>query len=429
MTGQQTLIARGALGIFAGITSGVACASSFPRRLSKADFDRGVSLAFSISRLGLFGLIFFLLRIPPRGDVPSYYWPEAGSVLHGLLPYRDFPSSYAPLHPYLDALAIRIWHNPLAITLLAILIEITLLPLWFRFGRTILSEMEIRTAALLYLCSAISLQFVTVDGQDTVIVGVFVTLSLFFLSRGKELLSGASIGTAVATIKFLPLLYVPAFFLSLPRRWRWALGAAVPILVAYGTFVVMHLPILVPLQIEGDKKGAGSLPYVVESLLGVTIPSRIWDLLLIAVLVAIFILLARTLRGANAEARLRGVIFAIAALSLALLFFSKKSWPPYLMLTLFPICLSIDARRWFHVAGLAGFSVVAVVEHSYWATILNQLSAQDLHRGLLSGHAVYFIFLALELALIGGYGWLITLALRKIGSATKVAPSFLASIQ
>ncbi|QNI37789.1 glycosyltransferase family protein [Edaphobacter albus] len=423
MTGQQTLIARGALGVFAGIASVATCSSSFPRRLSKIDFDRGISLAFAVSRLGLFGLIFLLLRIPPRGDVPAYYWPEAQSILHGLLPYRDFPSSYAPLHPYLDALVIRIWHSPLAIILLSILAEIALLPLWFRFGRRILSETEIRTGALLYLCSAIGLQFVAVDGQDTVIVGVFVTLSLFLLSRRKELLSGATIGTAVAAIKFLPLLYVPAFFLALPRRWRWVVGMAIPILFIYGAFVAMHLPILVPLQIEGDKKGAGSFPYVVESLLGVTVPSRIWDLLLVAVLAAIFLLLARTLRGATPEVRLRGIVFAVAALSLALLFFSKKSWPPYLMLTLFPICLSIDARRWLHLAGLAGFSVIAVVEHSYWATILNQLTAQELHLGLLSGRTVYFVFLALELALIGGYGWLLSLALRKICSAKEFDPS------
>jgi hypothetical protein len=415
VTGYQTFIARGVLGVFAGVASTLACSLAYPRRLSKSTFDRSITLAFATSRLGIFGLIFFLLRLPPRGDVPAYYWPEALSILRGLLPYQDFPSSYAPLHGYLDAAAICLWHNPLAIVLLAILTEITVLPLWFRFGRAILSETEIRMAALLYLCSGIGLQFVAIDGQNNVMVAAFVTFSFYLVLRQKELFSGSAVGTAVAAIKFLPLLYGPAFFFALPRRWRWAIGMTLPIAIVYGSFVAMHLPILVPLQTEGNNQGAGSLPFLVESILGITISPRIWDILLIAVLAAIFVLLARATRGTTTEVRLRGIVFAVAALTLALLFFSKKSWPPYLMLALFPICLSVGARR-MQIIGFAGFSVVAVIEHSYWASLLNQLTAQALHQGLLSGQLIDIVFLFVEIALIAGYGWLLILSLRQLRS-------------
>jgi hypothetical protein len=423
LTGQQTLIARAALGVFAGAASIAACSSALLRRLPGPRFDRLATIAFYVSRFGLFGLIFFVLRIAPRGDVPGYYWPEANSALHGLLPYRDFLSSYAPLHSYLDAAAIGLWHNPLAIIFLAILAEAAILPLWLRFGRTFLSETELRTATLLYLTNAVSLQFVAVDGQDTVIVGVFLALSLFFLARQKEMFSGASLGAAVSTIKFLPLLFAPAFFLALSKRWRWAVGMMLPIVVVYGAFVAMRLPILTPLQREGNLKGAGNLPYVIESVFGVNLPSRLWDGILLVVLAILFFFLARAARGASPAVRIRVITFSLAALTMALLIFSKKSWTSYLMLTLFPICLLIEARRRFHLLLFALLGVIAVVEHSYWASILIQATAGQLHQGLIAGRPACFIFLTLELLLLAGYVWLLGLSLQCISSAQDGLPA------
>lgn len=421
MNGHQTLIARGAFGLLAGAASIVACSSATLRRLSDRSLNRLAILALPLSRLSLFAIIFLVLRLAPRGDVPSYYWPEALSALRGMLPYRDFVSSYAPLHPYLDAAVITLWHSPLAIILFSILAETAILPLWLHCGRRFLSREEIRTATLLYLSSAISLQFVTIDGQDTVIVAVALVLSLFFLARGKELLSGLPIGIAVAVLKFLPLLYAPAFFFSLRRRWRWTVGLLLPILAVYGFSAAIHLDILVPLRREGAVRGAGSLPYLIESLLGITLPSRLWDLLLLAVLASIFLFIYRVTRNASPETRLRVIAFSIPALTLALLLFSKKSWPPYLMLTLFPLGLLIDGRRRLEVAGFALVNFVAVTEHSYWSSLLAQLDANQLHRGLLSGHRTYFLFLTLELLLLAGYAWLLLVALNRIASA----PEFL----
>ncbi len=422
MTGQQTLIARGALAILAGAVSIPLSSSTYLRRLPSLRFDRLAAAAFLITRLGLFAAIFFILRLAPRGDVPAYYWPEALSVLRGQLPYRDFLSSYAPLHPYLDAIAVRIWHTPLAIILLAILVEAALLPLWLRFGRTLLSETELRTATLLYLSNAVSLQFVAVDGQDTIIVAVFFALSLLLLVRRRELISGVSVGTAIAAVKFLPLVYVPVFFLTLVRRWRWMAGFAIPVLLVYGTSVAMHLPILVPLQHEGNIKEASNLPYLVETLLGISLPSRLWDLFLLVALAALFFLVGQAARAASHTSRLRVVTFAFAAVTLTLLLFSKKSWPPYLMLALFPICLLLTSASKLQLSAFAGFSVVAVLEHSYWSTLLHQMPAQELHRGLLSGQPIYLLFLTLDLLLLAGYSWLLSLSLQRIRSAPHSLP-------
>jgi len=422
LTGQQTLIARGALGVLAGAASLAAVYNPRLRQLARPRFDRLVIAAFAVSRLGLFALIFLILRIAPRGDIPAYYWQEALSALHGLLPYRDFASSYAPLHPYLDALPVALWNSPLAIILLAILVEAALLPLWLRFGRELLSEQELRTGALLYLTSAISLQFVAVDGQDTVIISVLLTVALFFLARHRSLLSGTSAGVSVAAIKFLPLVYAPAFFFATPRRWRWAAGFSIPVVAVYGAFLLMRLPILTPLVQEGNLKCAGNVPFLIESLLGITLPSRLWDALLAGTFALIFYLVAKANQDAGLPGRLRAITFATAALTLALVLFSKKSWPPYLMLSLFPICMLVDLRRKTQVIGISAFSLIAVVEHSYWATLLHQLTAQELHQGLLSALPTYYVFLALQLFLLVGYGWLLAAAFRRILSSPEEAP-------
>jgi hypothetical protein len=176
LTGQQTLIARKALGVVVGATTLAVLSSPRLQHLTWPSFSRAVTAAFLLSRISLFSILFLVLGLAPRGDIPSYYWNEASNVLQGLLPYHDFVSSHAPLHSYL--------------------------------------------AALLYLTSAVSLQFVAVDGQATGIVGVLLTLALYFLAKQREPSSGASVGTAVAAIKFPPMIYVPAFLLAAPRRWR-----------------------------------------------------------------------------------------------------------------------------------------------------------------------------------------------------------------
>lgn len=168
MTGSQSLIARTSLSVMIGVVSIAVCSFRRLFSLPSQSFDRVLNVAFVLSRFGLYLVVFFILRINPRGDVVGFYWPEANSALDHLIPYRDFYSPYAPLHSYLDALAISIWNSRLAIILLAICVETLLLPLWLRIGRTFLTEHEMRLGALLYLTSAISVQFVTINGRHTV---------------------------------------------------------------------------------------------------------------------------------------------------------------------------------------------------------------------------------------------------------------------
>ena len=420
MTGQQTLFARVALGLVAAVCSLFLVVWPGLRRLSRPQFDRMLFVSFAVSRLGIFGLVFLVLRVAPRGDVPAYYLDQANQVLRHLLPYRDFVSSYAPLHPYLDAGLISLWHTPLAIMLFSVLVELLLLPLWMRAGREFLPEGELRVASLLYLASPVSLQFVAIDGQDNVVIAVLIALALLLILRSRVVEAGAALGASVAAVKFLPLLYAPAFFVAVPRRWRLVLGAGLVCGAVYGSFLLLHAPVLVPLTAEADLRSAGDLPYVIETVFGVVLPSRLTDGCLLLVLMGIFMGVGRASYRAALEARMRALTFGLALATLALLVLSKKSWPPYLMLALFPVCLLVaretGSRIWdgLRVAGFAVFSVIAVTEHSYWASMFAQFSSTEFHAQLLSGRADVWVLLGVEMLLVGGYLWLMVEGLRRL---------------
>jgi hypothetical protein len=432
MTGAQTLLARAALGIVAALGSGVLACSGSLRERPQPSFDRTVMELFIVVRMGLFwGLfwgLFLWLGVTPRGDVPAFYVVEAEQVLLHKLPYREFPSAYAPLHPYLDAGLLRLWHTPLALMLFAVLTELLLLPVWLRLGRTFLPESQVRLAALLYVAGPISLQFVVVDGQDNVVIALLVALALLLLVRGRNALSGAALGVSIVGFKFLPLLYAPAFFLASPRRWRWAAGAGAVVVVVYGVFLLQRAPILQPLAAEGDLRSAGDLPYLLEALFGVSIPGRLCDLVLLLALAAIFALIGRAAQHASLTTRIRVLTFGIGAITLSLLLLSKKSWPPYLMLSLFPICLlpGAGSRRELRIAAFALFSLVAVTEHSVWASWFAQISSAGLHVALRARDVPAVLFLILEVLLLAGYAWLLLDSLQQVIQAPRLAPVLMA---
>jgi hypothetical protein len=419
MTGVQSLIARTSLSVLIGGISIIVCSTRRLFSLPRQSFDLLVNLAFIFSRFAIYIGAFLLLHLEPRGDVVGFYWREAKFVLGHLLPYRDFTSPYAPLHPYLDAIAIRIWFSPLALILLVLLVETLVLPLWLRVGRLFLTEDHLRTSALLYLTSAISIQFVTIIGQNNVMIAVLLVLALLLLSRHQAFTSGAAVGLGVVAVKFLPLLYVPGFIAAVPRRWRWLAGLSTVIAIVYGICLFLHLPSLQPLISESGLKSADDLPYVFESMTGVTVPSFVWDSLVLVICASIYLLIAVKSRGAALTLRLRILTFGFAALTLALILFSKKSWPPYLMLSLFPICLLFRSK--LNIAGFALLGVVSAVSHSYWETLLAELKAAGLHQGLLSHDPKCILFLFIELVLIVCYAWVLQAALRQIYQSPFVA--------
>jgi hypothetical protein len=398
------------MAISCGAASVAALSIQKLRTLPRPLFDRILLSTFILSRLALFSAIFLVLHMEIRGDI-HIYMEEASKVASGMLPYRDFASAYAPLFAYMNLLLVRISSSGLPIILLAIVCECIVYWLWLRYGRELFSDERVRNAALFYLTSAVSVQFVNIDGQNNALAALTITGALFLLHRNRALLSGFCLGVGISLVKFLPLAYVPLFFLAAARRWRWMAGLALCCVPVYGAFLLKHAPILVPLTSEGSLRSSGNLPYLAEAVLGAALPSRLWDALVLVVFAVVFFQAARTMRDGGPEVRLRVLSFGTAALMLALLIFSKKSWPPYLILCLFPICLSVPVR-WASIAAFAVFNVVACTESSAWWLWMKAGSSLALHTAVLAGSRPALVFLALEALQLAGYFWLFFLALR-----------------
>jgi hypothetical protein len=422
MTGTQTLVARGALGLIgAAATVFAGRYRLFPAAGRKA-WDRLFLLLFGLSRLLVFGLLFGALHIAPRGDIPAYYYPEAAKVLAGLHPYRDFVTSYAPLHAYLGAAAIRLHDAPQSIILLAIAFELALMFVWCAIPERYLSESLRRQALTLYLVNPLSILFVTVDGQDNVLIALFFALAVYFLLKQRTALSGVAYGFSVCVVKFLALLYFPLFVVVLRRWWLWLLAFFATLTAVYGVFALSGANVLIPLTVEGDYRGSGCVPFFVETILGKLISGPFWDgltaLSALAVVAVLFFSARKVLRGLDPEQTRSAQLFLLAqgatAITMVLLLLSKKSWSTYTLMALFPICLTVVQSRRVFLWGYALFLFVAAVEHSFWSSILLQPTAVQLHALLLHGSRSAMVLMLLEILLLCGYAMLLTLALRRL---------------
>ncbi len=101
-------------------------------------------------------------------------------------------------------------------------------------------------------------------------------------------------------------------------------------------------------------------------------------------------------------------------LLLVLMIASKKSYDDYLVIALFPICLSVAGhRRLLPAALLSGTSALAAVEPSMWFRWLHKgqlslLFAQHLPVGIARSHVR--LFFACDLFLVAGYIGLLVLS-------------------
>ena len=380
--------------------------------LTEQQFDRAAVWATAISRFGLFGFLFFVLRLKPRGDV-IFYWAEAQGVLKGGLPYRDFYTVYAPLHPYLDGLFLRIYNQPISLMWLPLLAECALVFLWLRAGRMLFSDAGLRRATILYVTCGMGIQFVGVDGQNTIVAALFVVGAVYLLVRNRALLSGVCLGAGIALIKFLPLLFTPLYFFGAGKgRWRWALGIILACVPVYATFQLIGAPILRAVTDAGALRTAGDVPFLVESLTGHMISDRAANLIVLIPLMAVLLFGMAMLRGRSHEDRMRIIVFGMGAVTVTLVLLAKKSWSPYLMLALFPICLAVPLGR-ARALVFEAFVVVAVMEASIWNWWLSGRTSLQVHTYVVHGD-VHALFLLVDVAELAGYVWLLVSSLERM---------------
>ncbi len=365
--------------------------------------------ALLFTRLGLFLLVFAVLRCPAQGDVARYYYPAACNVLHGLLPNHDFTSSYAPLFSYVSALPVCCWHSPLSIILFTILLELCALYFWIALAEETFGKIISCQAALLYVFNPLSLVNTAVFGANQVWLALLLAISLAVLYKRRALLSGIMLGAGLVMVKALAVLCVPAMLAATVEKKKWLAGFLLPVLSVTGICLLLHIDVLAPLSIESLRYTSGNLPYLF-SLAGIdnTMGSvHLLSYLLLACLLVIMFLLAYQ---KNLCADKRSSIHLISLTMVLFMLVSCKSFTTYLLLALFPICLSLCAlrtSRWMPLLFIV-WSTVALCEPSIWIRLVKKADFR-----LLTFHQTFtgvsvpvmLLFLAVEMVLIGGYLW------------------------
>jgi hypothetical protein len=298
----------------------------------------------ALVRLGVFVGAFVVMRVPFRGDVANYYYPQAVDARAGLMPYRDFPSSYAPLFSPLASVLLGVWNSPGILILAAIVAELLAVWLWVRAAWEILPDPEVRTAAYLYATALLPLVNVALNGQNQVWASVFLGLAVWLLVRGRSFLSGAAFGASLALVKFLPVIFAPCLFRVARARAWWAAGAVLPVAVVYGFFYWRGADVTYPFRAEGSVQTSGNLWHLAtfydpDAL--ARIGSTWVNLISLAVMGVVYL----ALMARYDPERPLGLFAMITCAMMLLLLISKKSYPTYWNMAFFPTCAVVASGR------------------------------------------------------------------------------------
>jgi len=393
----------------------------------RPDRVRGLAWAlWLVTRPGLFLLAFVLLGIAPTSDVVAYYLPQGLAALDGRLVYRDFPSSYGPLFPYLLALPLALLKDPRSLVAAAVLVEALAMRAWCWAAAPALAtparERALAQALLLYAASPLAIWNVAISGQNQIWLGACFALAVGWHARGALGRSGLALALGTLAVKAIALVPAPLFLLAAGPGWRrparFGLALAAVIAAVSLPLGMIGAPVWQPLLAESGQVSSGNIPYLV-GLLGLSVVGPFASALLIAVLLL-------TLLGVSAlvvrRAAGQGPLAGVAALCVVLLVFmlvSKKAYADYLVIFWLPLCLLLAVRGLTPGVLLAfgGLSVVATVEPSLWFRWLAQASLPVAYERAaaapdLASAVKLAVFVASELALVAGYGWLALVCLR-----------------
>jgi hypothetical protein len=235
----RNLILRVAFGGLMAVLSLVIARSKLRGKLlawTDKQFDRNLIAVYAGSRFLVFLAAFFVLHQKPWADLVAVYVPQAHAVMQGLVPYRDFASSYAPLNPYIDALLLRLHDSPLSILVFQIVCDVISVPFWIRFLRRCMTEATVRKAALLYLVQPLVIWEICLDGKNQGFISLLLAISFCAVAR-KEVFSGVSLSLTWILVKILPVIFVPTLFMGERKRTRWLVSVAIPSVLVYGAFI------------------------------------------------------------------------------------------------------------------------------------------------------------------------------------------------
>ncbi|RIV27799.1 hypothetical protein DYU11_05760 [Fibrisoma montanum] len=334
--------------------------------LPEATASRLLLSAFVLCRLVPFVVIYVVLGLEPRSDVPVFY-DSASHALRAEVVYRDFWSPYSPLFAYMTALPLVIWHSAKAIVLLMILMEGLAFWLTYRFYRPRRGGVA-QLAGLLYLLLPAPLVFCVIGGQEDIWMWVFGALSLWVWSRRPdEFRLGLLMAVALLMTKALAVLIVAALFFWVRRPLRYVAGLSV---VGLPGLVILYWltgeGMLTPLMFA-NMPFAPNLPTVMAPFIGDFMPyaGTLSALGLLAVL-AVSAYGGWQLRRKNEDYDRALPTLWVLCFGF-MMFVHKSSFGNYAFIYLLPLSFGlIDWRDSQQVVVLLVLNALVTVQPSYW---------------------------------------------------------------
>lgn len=417
----RNLLLRFAFGGFLAALSFLIARRKLPARVAgwaEQEFDRVFLAVYAASHFLLFFTAFFVLHQKPWADLVAFYVPQAHAVMHGLVPYKNFESSYAPLNAYLDALLLKLHDSPLTILGFQIVCDVLSVPFWVRFLRRCINETTVRKAALLYLVQPLVLWDICIDGKNQGLISLLLGISFWAIAR-REILSGISFCLSWILVKILPVMFLPTMFIAARRRSRWLVSTLLPSAIVYGAFILKRADVLAGLRKEGGFSTPQNLPYLFGALTGIDLPSKVLSFVFLAGMAAALLVSVRAQLAATAERpRLWKTALGVNLILLAMMLLNKKSDTSYLAMCFLLLCafVAFDADRGKRVttAAYAILSFVGLPVVSFWYWPLNGQPAVQLHAMCLAGNRMALIMLVMQMLLALGYGGLALGVLRQV---------------
>jgi hypothetical protein len=374
---------------------------------TQRQFDLYLTSLYAACHFLFFFTAFFILHQKPWADLIFGYVPEAHAVMHGLFPYRDFPSSYAPLNPYLDALLLSVRDSPLSILVFQIVCDILSVPFWIRFLRRFMGEMTLRKAALLYFVQPLVAWEICLDGKNQGLIALLLGIAFWAIAR-REVISGLSLSLTWILVKFLPVMFVPTLFIAARKRVTWLMSAALPTLLVYGGFILARADVTAGARKEGSLATPQNLPYLFGALTGYSPPAIVLSVLSLVVLgIVVVVTIRAQLRARDESGRLWMTALGAQLIVLAFLIVNKKSDTSYLGMCFFLLCAfaAFDADRGKRATGAmyAVLSWLSLPIVSFWYWPLNRQASTSLHAMWLSGNVNAWLMIAMQILLVGSY--------------------------
>ncbi|MGO9773158.1 MAG: glycosyltransferase 87 family protein [Roseiarcus sp.] len=397
-------------------------------KLPSRVYDRWILLIVAITRLGVYGTIFFVLNYEPQSDLVVYY-VEAGEVRDGKIPLVDIATAYGPGFDYVVAAITQVWNSSKAIVLFSLILELCSVPVWMKVGRRAFTEDETRRAAALYALNPLAISTVAIAGQNHVWQSLLLALSLLAAARERDAMSGLWLGVSVVAVKFLALLFAPVVFLGSRRRAVWATAFLAPPLVGYAIVMALGAQPWRQVMFHALHASSGNLPFLL-SLAGVTLATPdqrlAADALALGVLCALF--LAAVWRyGAPTGAR---AVVMCAFVLIVTLLVQKKAFASYLIIVMFPLALAAAAqpRPRLALMFVQAVSALATLEPSLWFRWLEQNDLSSLMQPTLPDGVARpeaLAFLLCDMVLVASYVVLLAMLWRT--GATSRSPAGAAS--